>query len=385
MENAEKQLSEGRRRPARLDSAKMRVAIVGGGPSGLLLARILHLAEIEFAVFERDESPFHRPQGGMLDLHAETGQYALKRAGLFDEFKKFARYDDQGQRLFDQHGTLLFEKDAKSGDKPEIDRAHLREILLRSIPADAVRWGYWLSEVAQLDNGVFELRFGNGAVETFDFFVGADGAWSKVRALVTPVLPESVGLTLFELSIDDADARYPEIAELVGHGTFGATGGDKTILAQRNANAHIRVYAVLPEDDPALIAEQTRESLAAQFEGWDGKLLQLISSANEAVRPWPIYTFPVGHRWEARDGVTLIGDAAHLMPPAGEGANLALRDAADLGEALTVEENRFRAVRAFETVMFERASSATSRAVWRYRDRAGLDREQDNANALAHE
>jgi 2-polyprenyl-6-methoxyphenol hydroxylase-like FAD-dependent oxidoreductase len=300
---------------------RSRIAIIGGGPGGLLLARMLHLKQIPFTLFESDESPRYRGQGGMLDLHPATGQDALKRARLFEEFQKFARYEDQGLRLYDKHGKLVFANNGVGNDRPEIDRADLRDLLLKSIPYDTIRWDYRLSEAVQLGEDRFALRFANGAVEQFDFVVGADGAWSKVRSLVSGARPKYAGLTMFELSIDDVDARHPEIAQFVGHGTCTAKGDGKAIFAQRNAGAQVRVYASLPSTDEQTVLDgprmggETKDSVAAHFEGWGDIPLQLFHVANENVRRWPIYALPIGHRWESHAGVTLIGDAAHLMPP----------------------------------------------------------------------
>ncbi|SDP04997.1 2-polyprenyl-6-methoxyphenol hydroxylase [Phyllobacterium sp. OV277] len=343
-------------------SKNSNIAIIGGGPGGLLLARMLHMTGVAFTVFESDESPVHRGQGGMLDLHAETGQYAMKRAGLFTEFQSFARYEDQGIRLYDKHGALVFKDDSADGDRPEIDRSQLRTLLLRSFPQEAICWGYRLSEALQLADGTVELRFTNGVVRQFDFVVGADGAWSKVRPLVSTAKPQHTGLSYFELSIADVDRRYPDVAALVGRGTSIAKGDGKSIFAQRNSNALIRVYAALPRGDEPDVAE-TKESILAHFADWDAGLLQLFHAADEDVRPWPVYTLPAGHHWEHHAGITLIGDAAHLMPPAGEGANLALRDAADLADALTQGGDRSRAVQAYEAVMFARAKTAADDAM----------------------
>ncbi|NWB98434.1 FAD-dependent monooxygenase [Pseudomonas gingeri] len=339
-----------------------RIAIVGAGLGGLMLARMLYLKDVPFLIFDRDESLSHRPQGGMLDLHVETGQYALRLGGLFDVFQQFARYEDQGLRLFDQHGTLLLEKaDAASGERPEIDRGQLRELLLESIPEDTLRWGHTLRAAEQQDDGYTELHFDNGLKQRFELVVGADGAWSKVRALVSTTEPTFTGLTLHEVSIPDADARHPNVAHQVGRGMLIAKGKRKTIFAQRNANARIRVYAGLYHQATPHEAK-TRGDLLHDFQDWDASLLQLLQVADEPVRPWPVHVLPIEHRWEHRTGVTLLGDAAHLMPPAGEGANLALRDAVDLADALLDERDWKAAVRAHEQVMFERAALAAAEA-----------------------
>ena len=81
-----------------------RIAIVGGGPGGLTLARILYMRGIAATVFERDAHAFERPQGGTLDLHATSGQAAIRQAGLDAAFKIVARYEDQGMRVLDKTG-----------------------------------------------------------------------------------------------------------------------------------------------------------------------------------------------------------------------------------------------------------------------------------------
>ncbi len=345
-----------------------RIAIVGGGPGGLALARILHVHGLAATVFERDEHPLHRPQGGTLDLHAESGQLAMKAAGLWAECQRVARYEDQESRLYDKDGTLLFEEpDAASGDRPEVDRTDLRRILIESLPADTIRWGSKLSRVEPHVDGTYEVILEGGSAGMFDLVVGADGARSRVRPLVSEEQPIYSGVTFFELGLDDVDARHPDLSPLVGHGKLFALGDAKALIAQRNGNAHVRVYAALRV--PERWAEQggldlsspasTKESLLAQFSGWSPKLLDFIRRAEDWMRPWPLFALPVGHRWTYRPGVTLLGDAAHLMSPfSGEGVNLALLDAVELARALAAGGDWKAAVAAYEVTMGERAAEA---------------------------
>ena len=97
------------------------VAIVGGGPGGLTLARILQRNGINPTVFEREASVNERSQGGTLDLHHESGLKALKDAGLMEEFKAHARFEGDALRILDKTGKVHFEKPSdniKSEDNP---------------------------------------------------------------------------------------------------------------------------------------------------------------------------------------------------------------------------------------------------------------------------
>lgn len=161
------------------------IAIVGGGPCGLTLARLLECKGIDYVVYERDESDVSVRRGGSLDIHAETGQLALKEAGLFEEFLKYARYEDNCFKIANQQGERVFQADDGGRDAPEIDRIQLRQVLLDSIPSEKIHWNHVLKGVTLDKDGHHILEFTNGAsVSGFKLVVGADGAWSKVRASV---------------------------------------------------------------------------------------------------------------------------------------------------------------------------------------------------------
>jgi 2-polyprenyl-6-methoxyphenol hydroxylase-like FAD-dependent oxidoreductase len=165
------------------------IAIVGGGPCGLTLARLLECKGIDYVVFERDEfTQVSERAGGSLDIHQETGQRALREAGLFDEFSKQARNEDQVFTIYDKHGKRWAQHgDGSDAGRPEIDRLQLRQILLNSIPKEKIRWGASLKTVASGKNGAPVLTFTDGSTASgFDLVVGADGAWSKVRPAVSP-------------------------------------------------------------------------------------------------------------------------------------------------------------------------------------------------------
>ena len=351
---------------------KKRVAIIGGGPGGLTLARILSLHGISACVFEYDEHPLARPQGGSLDLHGDGAQRALREARLEQEFFALARYDDQYDGLYDKHAQLVFEHaEAGGGDRPEIDRTQLRQMLLDSLPQGTVRWNQAIRGVEASGDGRHRVLGRGGPLGEFDLVVGADGAFSKVRPLLSDVRPSYAGATFVELEIDDIDRRHPELAALVPRGKIFAVEEGRGIIAQRSSGGHVRVYLAFRvheswQRDGAVdfsTPERARTTLKAQFPGWSERLLAFIDCASDRIVPRPLVALPVGHRYQHRAGVTLLGDAAHVMSPfGGNGVNLAMIDATDLALALVNQPDWDRAVAEYEERMFERATEPAAGA-----------------------
>lgn len=359
------------------------VGIIGGGPGGLTLARVLATRGITATVFELDEHPLARPQGGSLDLHGDSGLRALREAGLEAEFNAVARYDDQGDALYDSQGTLHFQhNEASDGDRPEIDRTQLRSLLLDSLPAERIRWGSKVSAVEPLPDGRYRVAGPAGALGAFDLVVGADGAWSKVRPLVSPATPTFTGVLFIELQIDDVDTRHPAVAELLPRGKLSVVGKSQGLIAQRSSHGHVRAYFMFRVSEARLregvvdtaSPARAREQLKALLPGWAPSLLTFIDASNDTMAARPIIALPVGHRWTHRPGVTLLGDAAHVMPPfSGEGVNMAMLDGAELALALAADADWSRAVKGYEEAMFERAAAAAAGAM------QGLDFVSDHA------
>jgi 2-polyprenyl-6-methoxyphenol hydroxylase-like FAD-dependent oxidoreductase len=346
------------------------VTIVGAGLGGLILARVLHLHGIPATIYEAEPSAGARAQGGQLDIHEQDGQVALAAAGLTEAFRAIIHEGGEATRVLDRHGAVIFEqRDDGTGGRPEVLRGDLRHILLQSLPEGTIRWGRKLAGVASLGEGRHKLSFADGSTMTSQLLVGADGAWSKVRPLLSEAAPDYVGTSFVETYLNDADARHPAAAEAVGGGTMLAPAPGQGIFAHREAGSVLHAYVALarPSDwfagidftDPTA----AKARIAAEFDGWAPALTALITDGEAAPVLRLLHTLPTGHRWERVRGVTLLGDAAHLAPPAGEGANLALLDGAELGAAIAAHpDDSEAALAAYEEAMFPRSQSAAAEA-----------------------
>ena len=346
------------------------IAIIGAGLGGLTLARVLHVHGIAATIYEAEVSANARAQGGMLDIHENNGQLALKAAELFDEFLAIIHAGGQATRVLDKDGNVLFEdSDDGTGGRPEVPRGDLRRILLDSLPAGTVRWGHKVTTVSPLGGGQHVLTFADGSTATTGLLVGADGAWSRVRPLLSEATPAYVGTSFIETYLFDSDTRHKASADAVGGGALFAPAPGKGIFAHREPNGVLHTYVQLnkPKDwidsidfsDP--VAAKAR--VAEEFDGWTPALTALITDGETDPVPRAIHALPVEHRWAREPGVTLLGDAAHLMIPSGEGANLAMFDGAELGKAIAANPGDVEAALiAYEKDLFPRSASEAAEA-----------------------
>ncbi|KAJ7497766.1 monooxygenase [Mycena latifolia] len=352
-------------------SSPTHVAIIGAGIGGLTLARILQLRKgstISFVIYESDaDASVRASAGGSLDLKYESGQRAMRDAGLHAEFMKLARPVGEHLRILDKTGKVYHEETSTGTDfyNPEIDRGQLRSLILDSIEPGTVQWGHKATTIHKDPaTGKYIIEFASGAkAENVDVVVGADGAWSRVRPLVWPGSnPIYSGITFLETKVEMA--KYPQFAPLVGQGMMFALSDGKGLMAQQNANGMMTLYsAVRVSEDWATtsavaLAETPAEKIELMlehFDGWDDALRELIR-AGEAPTVRAIYALP----WDAAprpttDNIVLLGDAAHLMSPfAGEGVNLAMADAADLAKTLVAG----KPLEKYEKLMRNRANGS---------------------------
>jgi 2-polyprenyl-6-methoxyphenol hydroxylase-like FAD-dependent oxidoreductase len=345
------------------------VTIIGAGLGGLTLARVLHVNGIPATVYEAESSPTARAQGGMLDIHEDTGQPALQAAGLMAEFRELILEGREATRVLASDGTVLFDDDSARG-RPEVQRGELRRILLESLPAGTVRWGHKVGGVRALGEGRHEVTFVDGTTVVTSLLVGADGAWSRVRPLLSDATPEYIGRSYVETYLFDSDTRHPAAAKAVGGGSLFAVEPGRGILAHRESGGTLHTYVMLAEQQGWFAGIDFTDATAAtariarEFDGWTPELTALVTDGDTAPVLRVLHALPVGHRWDRVPGVTLLGDAAHLAAPNGEGANLAMYDGAHLATALAAHPGDIEAALTdYEQAMFPRSAAAAADGV----------------------
>jgi 2-polyprenyl-6-methoxyphenol hydroxylase-like FAD-dependent oxidoreductase len=370
---------------AQLKSPK--IGIIGAGPVSLTLANILQNHGIPFTLYE--SSSEFRTQGGSLDLHPQTGQMALKEAGLWDQFKKHARPESDVMKLVDLNGEVLWDENTsnkksiseeeKFDGRPEIDRQALMKILTDDLNSANVVFGRKLEEVMPSPDveGKYSLRFSNGTTETgFDLVIGGDGAWSRVRRLLTDEKPRYSGISTVGLSCLDARTN-PWLLDYIGEGSLYSFGEGRAIQSQRGDNGSLMSYASLrvAEDffetcgiDWSEPASARQAYIDRYFGDVSTDLKRVLLESTGELMPRPLFELPVGFKWPFRSGVTLIGDAAHVMTPfAGVGVNVGMTDslilAREIVAAWTGEKGWDEALRAYEMEMFPRAEKNAAKTM----------------------
>jgi 2-polyprenyl-6-methoxyphenol hydroxylase-like FAD-dependent oxidoreductase len=357
------------------------IAIIGGGPGGLTLARLLQLKGSNVKVYERDLDKSARVQGSLLDMHEESGWATLRKANLIEEFKKNVRQGADKKVIVNEHAEIIFsDHETKSGEalgnepaRPEIDRGALRKVFLESLQPETVVWDSHFISMEKQNEG-WLLHFKNGSCAYADLVIGADGANSKIRPYVTNIKAFYSGVTMVEINVENAEKTTPHIYRLLNGGKIMAFGDGKNILGGQKGNGGLGFYLSLKIDEnwaanSGLNFFDKTQLLAwfkKEYSEWSSIWYELFENAAMPVIPRPIYCMPLDQTWEALHNLTLLGDAAHVMPPfAGEGANTSMFDALGLSECLTADKYNTlqEAISFYEVGMRKRASKAAKQSL----------------------
>ncbi|WHI55062.1 FAD-dependent oxidoreductase [Mammaliicoccus lentus] len=335
------------------------IAIVGGGPGGLMLGLLLQRQGFSFTIYERGYQNMHSDGGGSLDIHDDSGQLPLKEAGIFENFRKHARYEGEDTRIVNKDGEILYDEDAEGeGNRPEIDRGKLCDIIMEQIHPENIKYGFKFEKLIQRDNGEVELVFENGTTVMTDLVIGADGAFSQIRSHLTNAKPEYTGISMIDMNSDENE--HPDLLKFNKNGKLIGLGGDQAILGQRNGDGRIMAYISFKtkyeklDEYRNLSLDTLKERLLAEYSDWDSELKNYIAYSYDDIKFRRIYKLPIGLTWATQPNITIIGDAAHLMSPsAGEGVNMALYDAYLLAETFKNFNNLTEVLKVYEQQMFE--------------------------------
>ncbi len=340
-----------------------RFAIAGGGISGLTLAIALQRKGLQVTVYEQ-ASPI-KPLGAGLVL-AGNAMKAFAQIGIDEGVVKAGKVLKK-LSIKDQQGNILTETDSEDVSRKfgvinnfAIHRADLHEALLSYLPTETVKLGKTCVDFEQSSAGV-KLHFQDGSVEETDYVIACDGIHSIFRKKLMPLHePRYAGYTCWRAVIDNipATVKSDETSETWGPGKrFG-------IVPLANNKLYWFACLNARQNDPAMKAYRIPD-LIASFGNFHEPVSDILRNTTNDQLLWnDIIDLKPLERF-AFNNVVLAGDAAHATTPnMGQGACMAIEDAAVLANCLNTNEEPARAFQQFERVRLTRTKKIVSES-WR--------------------
>lgn len=294
-----------------------KIAIVGAGPGGSTLARLLQRSGADVKVYERDINRDARAQGATLDLHEESGLKALRKAGLMEAFEASYRPGADKLRIVDKNAHILLddhENEKNETSRPEIDRGSLQNILLDSLLPDTIVWGSNFSSLLR-QNDSWTLEFRNGTSALADVVVAADGANSKIRPYITPIKPFYSEITIVEGTVYHSETSSSKVHKLLKGGKIFAFGDEKSIIVSSKGDGGLVFYTGCKTDE-----HWSRESgidfsdkaqvldwFKTEYAGWNSMWWELFENADSPFVARPQYCMPLDQAWESLHHLTMLG------------------------------------------------------------------------------
>jgi len=360
-----------------------RILVAGGGIGGLALAQALHHAGLDVVVYEQDETPRTRNQGYRIHLDP-TGNAALAECVSPDVLAVLRRSSGRNGDLVTTFTTGLRQVITQhfpgipADQLTAVDRNTFRQGLLTGLE-DVVRFGRTVSGYQVTGSSRVRVEFADGGSDEGNLLVGADGVGSTIRRLLLPgAVVHDFGLRCLygRMPLTD-DSLSPEEFErglcwVSGGSTCGAAFGTVRFRSPVDGQRDYLMVALVATSDHLGVPDERLFRMSSQelwklttdnVADWHPAIREIYARADiESFFP---ITFRISERipgW-APGPITLLGDAAHTMPPtAGAGANTALADAATLADevlsAARGGKSLVEAVAAYQAIMLPRGFAA---------------------------
>lgn len=336
----------------------IRILVIGAGVSGISVARGLLRDGHDVTVFDqRDDT---RAGGGAVTIwsngSAVLRQLGVDMVGAGQRLSRVRVLTCGGRRLATVDVTAMV--DRLGAPVRMVPRRVLLERLLDGFPIDRIRCNARAVGAAATPDGA-EVEFDDGSVARGDVVIGADGLHSILRDVVGAPGAEPTGWCSWQglVAIPElADSRVAMIA-------IGARGNAGVWPA---GGGGVQWWFDLPWSPGFVRPPRPLEVLRSNFTGWSEAVdlvLDRLTDHDLAGSPYPHFRHPIAAAVPAGP-VTLLGDAAHTMPPTlAQGTNQALLDAMVLCKALAEVRNEAeeisRALRRYERTRRRRVAAVS--------------------------